>query len=313
MRGTIKDIDLWSAAWPSTGDNIEYAIVVKVIDGDRDATGKGGVIREEGEQEFKSGPIEDLDLRSAAGSWSGDDVVDAIVVKISGGDKDAAGEVGIVGEEVGNAVAGLPIKDLDMWPAACPRSGNDVAAGARVIAESDANFAVEAGVGSESFGKGTLRVAVKVDLGTRDRIFGAGGEGARGDEGVYGESTGFPREAECVADVVTMSGIGGVNAAVNGEVLYAAEFGVVPAEGGIVDGEPRGFTGTIRDAENSVLIGLGIRFGGRSTGGSCNSPIGIGYDGIDNGDGAVIVENTATQALAAGGTAAPDGLVACKL
>ena len=235
MRGTIKDIDLWSAAWPSTGDNIEYAIVVKVIDGDRDATGKGWVISEEGEQEFKSGPIEDLDIRSAAGSWSGDDVVDAIVVKISGGDKDAAGEVGIVGEEVGNAVAGLPIKDLDMWPAACPRSGNDVAAGARVIAESDANFAVEVGVWSESFGKGTLRVAVKVDLGTRDRIFGAGGEGSRGDEGVYSESAGITAEAECGSDVVTMSGVGSVFATVDGDDLYAAYFGVVAAKGGIID------------------------------------------------------------------------------
>ena len=105
-------------------------------------------------------------MGTAAFASTGDDVVGAILVEVGGGDKDTSPEGGVIGEEVGNAVAGLPIKDLDMWPAACPRSGNDVAAGARVIAECDADLAVEVGVGSESFGKGTLRVAVKVDLGT---------------------------------------------------------------------------------------------------------------------------------------------------
>ena len=226
--------------------------MVKIIDGDRDAAGKGGVVSEEREQDFKSGAIEDFDLRSAAGPWSSNDVFDAIVVKISGGDKYAAGEVGIIGEEVCNAVAGLSIEDLDMGPAPCPRSDNDVAVGARVMTESDANFACEAGMGVRVLAKGALRVAVKVDLGTRDGTLGAGGEVAGGDEGLNGESAGFTAEAVGVADGVPGSVVGGVLATVEGNDLDADE-------SRIMEGDSAPITGPTGNTEKAVLINAGVR------------------------------------------------------
>src|SRR5262249_26804468 len=97
------------SGWPEADDDIGPAAGGAGHGGDADAAAEaGGVIVEdalgvEAGHEAAQGraglAAEDLDVGTAAGAWTGDDVVVAGAEDIAGGDEDAAIEAGIIGIE----------------------------------------------------------------------------------------------------------------------------------------------------------------------------------------------------------------------
>src|SRR5207237_9952896 len=127
------------------GDDVRRGVAVDVVGPDPDAAGKG---RREGE-ELRPQPAQAAEhphVRPAAGPGPGDDLTLAVPGQVGGRDGDAAVEPRVVGEEAGQGRAGGPVERLDVRPAAGPGPGVNVAvAGARRVADGDADPAAEAG------------------------------------------------------------------------------------------------------------------------------------------------------------------------
>src|SRR5262249_6420995 len=94
---------------------------------------------------------EDLDVRAAAGTRAGNDVVKAVAIDVAGRHKNAAAEVHIVGVKAANFSSVLPVEDLDVRAAPRPGASNDIGhAIARDIARCHADAAQKANaVGEE--------------------------------------------------------------------------------------------------------------------------------------------------------------------
>src|SRR5438105_1051103 len=90
---------------------------------DVDAAGERRVEGEETLQGGVVGAAELLHVRAAAGAGPGDDLGLAVAVHVAGRHAHAAGEVGAVGEEVGERLAVGAVEDLDLREA--PRPGAD--------------------------------------------------------------------------------------------------------------------------------------------------------------------------------------------
>src|SRR5262249_35696481 len=100
--------DVRSAAGTRAGDDVGHAIAIDIAGRDIDAAAEASAIGEEtidevgqpcrGEQ--VAGPIEDADVRPAAGPSRGDDFRVAVAVKIGCGDSHSAAEGLAIGEEV---------------------------------------------------------------------------------------------------------------------------------------------------------------------------------------------------------------------
>ena len=107
----LNDADVGAAAGAGAGDDVGAAVAVDVAGGDADAAGEAGGVGEEARRSARCrlGAAEDLDMRPAAGAGAGDDVGEAVAVDVAGGDEDAAGERGAVGEEAREVATTLPV------------------------------------------------------------------------------------------------------------------------------------------------------------------------------------------------------------
>ena len=142
----IEHLHVRSAAGSGTGDDFGEAIAGQVCRGNRDTAGEGRGVGEEGGKFGGVVAAEGLDMGSATGSGACDDVQDAVMVDIAGGDKDTAGEGAVIGHEFQQGIAGVgTVDDANQWEPAGAHGGDDIRCAVVVeIGTDNANLALEA-------------------------------------------------------------------------------------------------------------------------------------------------------------------------
>src|SRR5581483_9507879 len=115
-----------SAAGARAGDDFRPAVIVEIGRRDVNAAGEAWIESEEVADERGIGTVKVGHVRPAAGSGAGDNVGDAAGSDIAGRDADAAGELRMEGEEVGEHGAVLAAEYDDVGSAAGVGAGDDV-------------------------------------------------------------------------------------------------------------------------------------------------------------------------------------------
>src|SRR5262249_4600060 len=100
-RWPAEHLDVGTAAWAGACDDIEAAIAIDIAHRDIHAAKKSCRVGEERCIKLGLHAGENLDMWPTTLPCPGDDVEESIAIDIGGGDINAAGEIGVVGEEVG--------------------------------------------------------------------------------------------------------------------------------------------------------------------------------------------------------------------
>src|SRR5262245_3254838 len=125
MVETAENSDRGGRSGAFARDDVDITVTVHVPCGNGDAAGERKLVREEVVEVRKIAAAIDSDARRTALALAGDDVVDAIVIHVSGSDIDAPEEIGPEGKEVIDLRSVDAAEDLDARRSGQPLSGHD--------------------------------------------------------------------------------------------------------------------------------------------------------------------------------------------